>query len=411
MKITAVETIQIEEFSNFLWLRIETDEGLVGLGETARNAFATAAYVHETAAPYLLGKSPLDIEKHHHALMETVGNRFAGYPTRSIEMRGNSAVDLALWDVFGKAMGQPIWQLLGGLCRDKIRIYNTCASADYNRVARGGANTTTVSHGASAKRNYSIYEDLEAQMGAPEALAQSLLDEGIRGMKIWPFDVFAMESGGQYISLEDLKTGVSVVERIRKAVGDKMDIMMEYHGLWRLPQICQIARALDEYDIYWHEDPVPMHRVDDIARFKEVTTGRIAGSENLGTKTWYLEAFERGAIDVAHFDLAWIGGLTEGRKIAAIAEAYERPIAPHDCVGPVTLAASTHLVCSARNGLFQETVRAFTRGYYRDIATDLPEIDNGYITPTSTPGMGLELVPGFTERADATIRRSTLTNM
>lgn len=248
-------------------------------------------------------------------------------------------------------------------------------------------------------------------MGAPEALAQSLLDEGIRGMKIWPFDVFAMESGGHYISLENLKTGVSVVERIRKAVADKMDIMMEYHGLWRLPQICQIARALDEYDIYWHEDPVPMHRFDDIARFKEVTTSRVAGSENLGTKTWYLEAFERGAIDVAHFDLAWIGGLTEGRKIAAIAEAYERPIAPHDCVGPVTLAASTHLVCSARNGLFQETVRAFTRGYYRDIATELPEIENGYITPTSTPGMGLELVPGFTERADATIRRSTLADM
>ena len=76
-----------------------------------------------------------------------------------------------------------------------------------------------------------------------------------------------------------------MVERIRKAVGDKMDIMMEYHGLWRLPQICQIARALDDYDIYWHEDPVPMHRFDDIARFKEVTTGRVAGSENLGTKT------------------------------------------------------------------------------------------------------------------------------
>jgi galactonate dehydratase len=408
MKITAVETIQVQEFSNFLWIRIETDEGLVGLGETARNPQATAAYIHETAAPYLLGQSPLDIERHHHALTETVGNRFAGYPSRSIEMRGNSAVDLALWDLFGKALGEPVWRLLGGLCREKIRIYNTCASADYNRVARDGANTKTVTHGSAARRDYTIFEDLEAQMGAPEDLAHSLLEEGIHGMKIWPFDVFAMQSGGHHISLEDLRTGVSVVERIREAVGDKMDIMMEYHALWRLPQICQIARALDDYDVYWHEDPVPMHRFDDLERFKQATTSRVTGSENLGTKTWYIEAFERGAIDVAHFDLCWIGGLTEGRKIAAIAEAYERPIAPHDCVGPVTLAASTHLVCSARNGLIQETVRAFTRGYYRDIATALPLIEHGFITPTNTPGMGLDLVPGFAERADATVRRSVI---
>ena len=408
MKITAVETIQVEEFSNFLWLRIETDEGLVGLGETARNLQATAAYIHEAAAPYLLGKSPLNIERHNYALTETVGNRFAGYPSRSIEMRGNSAVDLALWDLFGKALGQPIWQLLGGLCRKKIQIYNTCASADYNLVARDGANTKTVNLGATAKRDFTIYEDLEAQMGAPEDLALSLLDEGVKGMKIWPFDVFAMQSGGHHISLEDLRTGVLVIDRIRKAVGGKMDIMMEYHALWRLPQICQIARALDEYDVYWHEDPVPMHRFDDLERFKHSTTGRVTGSENLGTKTWYIEAFERGAIDVAHFDLCWIGGLTEGRKIAAIAEAYERPIAPHDCVGPVTLAASTHLVCSTRNGLIQETVRAFTRGYYRDIATELPLIEHGFITPTSSPGMGLELVPGFAERADATVRRNTV---
>lgn len=411
MKITAVETIQVEEFSNFLWLRLETDEGLVGLGETARNPAATAAYIHETCAPYLLGQSPLDVERHAHALTETVGNRFAGYPSRSIEMRGNSAVDLALWDLFGKALGQPVSQLLGGLCRDRIRVYNTCASADYNRVARDGANTKVVHHGTAGTappRDFTPFEDLEAQIAAPGELALSLLEEGVTGMKIWPFDTFAMQTGGHHIDLADLRTGVAVIDKIRQAAGDRIDIMMEYHALWRLPQICQIARALDDYDVYWHEDPVPMHRFDDLARFKQVTTARVTGSENLGTKTWYIEAFERGAIDVAHFDLCWIGGLTEGRKIAAIAEAYERPIAPHDCVGPVTLAASTHLVCAARNGLVQETVRAFTRGYYRDIATELPLIEDGYITPGTAPGIGLELVPGFTGRTDATIRRSTL---
>ena len=186
---------------------------------------------------------------------------------------------------------------------------------------------------------------------------------------------------------------------------------MEYHGLWRLPQICQIARALDDYDVYWHEDPVLMHRFDDIARFKEVTTSRVAGSENLGTKTWYLEAFERGAIDVAHFDLAWIGGLTEGRKIAAIAEAYERPIAPHDCVGPVTLAASTHLVARPATACFRKQFVPLPAATTAISPRNSPKSTMAISRRPAPPGMGLELVPGFTERADATVRRSTLAEM
>ena len=141
MKITAIDTIQLAEFSNLVWVELHTDEGLVGLGETFRNPQATAAYIHETCAPYLLGKDPLQIERHAHALMHEVGSHFAGFPSRSVEVRGNSAVDCALWDLFGKAAGLPLHQLLGGLCRERIRIYNTCASAGYNREARTGANS------------------------------------------------------------------------------------------------------------------------------------------------------------------------------------------------------------------------------------------------------------------------------
>jgi L-alanine-DL-glutamate epimerase-like enolase superfamily enzyme len=144
MKITALETVQVQEFSNLVWLELTTDQGLTGLGETFRNPQATIAYLHETCAPYLLGKDPLQIERHHQALMWEVGNHFSGFPTRSIEVRGNSAVDLALWDLLGQAAGLPLHQLLGGLSRDKIRIYNTCASATYNRVAPGDDNTLLV---------------------------------------------------------------------------------------------------------------------------------------------------------------------------------------------------------------------------------------------------------------------------
>jgi len=405
MKITALETLQVAEYSNLVWVRIETDAGLVGLGETFRNAEASVAYIHETCAPYLLGQDPRDVERHQQALMQSVGNRFAGYPTRSVECRGNSAVDIALWDLLGQSLDAPLWRLLGGLSRERVRIYNTCASADYNALARTSLNSKQHEHGSVARREFSAFDDLEAQMAAPGELAESLLEEGITGMKIWPFDAFATRSGGQHIALADLRTGVGIVEQIRKAVGDRIDIMMEYHGLWKLPQICQIARALDDFEVYWHEDPVPMHRFADLARFKAVTTARVCGSENLGTKAWYAEAFERGCIDVAHFDLCWIGGLTEGRKIAALAETYERPIAPHDCVGPITLIASSHLTLSAPNALIQETVRAFYRGYYRDLVTELPRIEDGYLYPMQGAGLGSALLADRFARDDVKIVR------
>lgn len=405
MKITAIETIQVAEFSNLVWVRIETDEGIVGLGETFRNPEATAAYIHETCAPYLIGQNPLNIERHANALANKVANHFFGYPTRSVESRGNSAIDFALWDILGKSVSQPVWQLLGGLSHDRIRVYNTCASADYNNQLRA-ANTKFIQHGEVKKREFTQYEDLESQMAAPGELAQSLLDEGVTGMKIWPFDGLAHVSDGHDLSLTDLKSGVRVVEEIRKAVGDKMDIMMEYHALWRLPQVLKIARALDAFDVYWHEDPVPMYRFDDLEQFKRGTTGRVCGSENMGTKVWYADAFQRGVIDVVHFDMCWIGGLTEGRKVAALAETYERPIAPHDCVGPVTYAASSQLVLSAPHALIQESVRAFYNGYYRDIVTDIPKIENGFMYPMTKPGLGLELLPDFTSRSDIKTRRS-----
>ena len=337
MKITALETIQLAEFSNLVWVELQTDEGLVGLGETFRNPEATAAYLHETCAPYLLGKDPLQIERHASALMSEVGNHFSGFPSRSIEVRGNSAVDLALWDLAGQAAGLPLYQLLGGLSREKIRIYNTCASAAYNRVARGEYKTLLVRPGEAGDAADPL-DDLAAQHQRPAELAQSLLEDGIGAMKIWPFDAYALPTGGQHIDRQDLARAAKLVEAIRTAVGDRIDIMLEYHGLWQLPAALQIADALDGLGIYWHEDPIAMHQLDDLARYQARVRGRVAGSENLGTKAWFREALARGAIDVVHFDMAWIGGLTEGRKVAALAEAFDRPIAPHDCTGPVTLA-------------------------------------------------------------------------
>ncbi|MGH6912406.1 MAG: mandelate racemase/muconate lactonizing enzyme family protein [Geminicoccales bacterium] len=404
MRITAVDTIQLAELSNLVWVELHTDEGLVGLGETFRNPQATVAYIHETCAPYLLGKDPLQIERHAHALMHEVGNHFAGFPSRSVEVRGNSAVDCALWDLFGKATGLPLHQLLGGLCRERIRIYNTCASTGYNREARTAANTLLA--GAAAPSD--PLDDLAAQRHRPAELAAALLEEGIRAMKIWPFDAFARATGGRHIAPDDLRQAIAPVAAIRKAHGDAIDIMIEYHGLWQLPAALQIADALDPYGVYWHEDPIAMHQLDDLARYKDRVRSRVCGSENLGTRAWYREAFGRGAIDVAHFDIGWIGGVSEARKITALASTFDRPIAPHDCTGPVQLVANVHLVMSTPNALVLETVRAHTRGYYPTLVTALPRIENGFAYPMDGPGLGTALRPEVRERPDVTVRRRVL---
>ena len=130
MIVTKVETLRLDEFPNLLWVQVHTDEGLIGLGETFFGAQAVEAYIHETVAPYLLGKDPLQIDRHARALYGYVGYRSSG-----VEMRGNSAIDIALWDLFGKATNQPIYQLLGGPVRERIRIYNTCAGYRYVRDA------------------------------------------------------------------------------------------------------------------------------------------------------------------------------------------------------------------------------------------------------------------------------------
>ncbi|HCL67837.1 MAG TPA: hypothetical protein DIC56_23985 [Rhizobium sp.] len=400
MKITGVETIQMREASNLVWVQLHTDEGLVGLGETFRNPEAVIAYVHETCAPALIGQDPTRRAYLAHNLARKVGNHFNGFPSRSVEISGNSAVDLALWDLFGKVNQQPLYKLMGGAVRDSARIYNTCAGSRYNNRVRHGYNTELISRDDKAPETIEARDDLLLQVFEPARLAEELLAEGITTMKIWPFDVFALRNHGQEISVAELNKAIWPIEQIRKAVGDKMDIMIEYHGLWKLPAALRIADALRDHDIYWHEEPIWMQNFDDLARYREKVRGRVAGSENFGTLPWYREVFSRRAVDVANFDVAWVGGLTEAMRVTHLADAYDRTIAPHDCTGPVTLGANVHLLMASTNGLICETVRAHTHGFYQEIVDEVPRIDNGHIFASDRPGIGMALSDAFFARTD-----------
>jgi L-alanine-DL-glutamate epimerase-like enolase superfamily enzyme len=394
MKITAVETVRLGEFPNLVWVRLRTDEGLTGLGETFMGAAAVEAYIHESAAPKLIGRDPIQIEAINKSLINYLGWRGTG-----VETRGNSAIDIALWDLFGKAIGRPVCEALGGRSRDRIRVYNTCAGYKYIRDER-----------SQAVANWGVgnmqgpYEDLEAFLHRADELALSLLEQGITGMKIWPFDIAAERTAGWDISPAELDAALEPFAKIRKAAGNRMDIMVEFHSLWSLPMAQRLARALAQFDTYWHEDPLRLDNLADLKAYAQHSKAWVCASETLAYTHSFREYLETGVAGVAMLDLSWCGGLSEARKIAALAEAWHVPVAPHDCTGPVVYAASCHFSLHARNALIQESVRAFYTGWYTELVTELPPITKGEVTVNMKPGLGLDLLPDLDRRKDASVR-------
>ncbi|KSV66125.1 mandelate racemase/muconate lactonizing enzyme family protein [Ensifer sp. ENS07] len=397
MKITRLETVRIAERPNLLWLLVHTDEGLTGLGETFFGAETVETYIHEYVAPRVIGRNPLQIDL---LASDLVG--YLGFRSSGAEVRGNSAFDIALWDIFGKATGQPIAQLLGGFSRNEIRTYNTCAGTEYIKKATGQT-TANYDLSSAGARNY---DDLNGFLHRADELALSLLEEGITAMKIWPFDIAAEKSRGQYISMPDLKSALVPFQKIRDAVGDRMDIMVEFHSMWQLLPAMQIAKALAPYQTFWHEDPIKMDSLSSLKRYAAVSPAPISASETLGSRWAFRDLLETDAAGVVMLDISWCGGLSEARKIAAMAEAWHLPVAPHDCTGPVVLCASTHLSLNAPNALVQESVRAFYKTWYRDLVTALPEVRNGMITVPPGAGLGMELNPDL-EKAFTVSRRTS----
>jgi L-alanine-DL-glutamate epimerase-like enolase superfamily enzyme len=405
MRITAVETVQVEEWPHLVWVRVHTDAGPIGLGETSYHTEAVAGYIHEVAAPYLVGKDPTRIDLHHRTLTKSL-MALVAYRGSGAEIRAIAALDIALWDILGQVAGLPIHTLLGGLSRDEIRVYNTCNGYRPGWKRRPGDPGDGYWRLLPAGRPEGPYEDLEGFINRPEELAHSLLAEGIGAMKIYPFNAAAEASGGLHVSAADLRLALEPLRRIRAAVGDRIDVMIDFHSLWNLPQARRIARALEEFEPYWLEDPVKMDNIDVLADYAATTRLTVCGSETLGTRAEFREVIERRAVGIAMFDAAWVGGISEARKIAAMAETHHLPVAPHDATGPVTLIAGNHVVMNAPNGLVQEIVRSYYTTWYRDIVTDLPPIENGMMRPLSGPGLGTRLQVDLLRRRDTRIRRT-----
>lgn len=401
--ITDVRTIRLGQYPNSIWVEIQTDENLTGLGEAWRGTAAIEAIIHNDICPWLIGQDSRNIE----LISRTLLTPYVGFHSASAEVRAASAIDIALWDLAGKRHGIPVYEALGGAARSTIQVYNTCSGYSFN------AGSSAYNAGSSRRvitekdKMQGPYDDQIAFHHDAGSLAKSLLDEGYKIMKIWPFDPFAAKHQGNYISSEDLEIGLKPFQLIRDSVGSKIEVMCEMHSLWSTPAALRICQALEPYHIFWAEDPIC--KMDDIQQIKELrakTRTPICGSETLAGALSFRQMFSAGAFDYAMLDLGWCGGLTEGRKISALAESYNIPIAPHDCTGPVLLWAGLHLGLHTPAGLFQEVVRANLASWYKDIVTALPTIDNGYAMLPTAPGIGASLKPEVKLREDAIIKES-----
>jgi galactonate dehydratase len=370
MRITKVETISQRTATeihagraSWVWVRIHTDTGLHGTGETFPAADAERAIILGDFARALLDRDPRDIERIWQDLQTQVQYRgWAG-----AEIRALSAIDVALWDLLGKAVGLPAYILLGGQCWDFIPIYNTC------------------------------YDDAFDFNTAPGELATDLLRSGITAMKIWPFDGVARKNHGQSISSEEMDEGLAPVRRIRDVVGNKMSIMMEFHGLWNLPCAVRIAQALEPYDVTWLEEMLPQDNLSVFAMLARQVKQPLCISERLITRWGYRELFENQSASIIMPDLAWTGGLTEAKKIAAAAHTYYLPVAFHNCAGPVTHLASWHLAMATPNLMILETVRRHYKHRYPEIATVSGVPNDGRLGIPPGPGLGIELKKEFLE--------------
>jgi L-alanine-DL-glutamate epimerase-like enolase superfamily enzyme len=185
-----------------------------------------------------------------------------------------------------------------------------------------------------------------------------------------------------------------------------MDILLEMHSLWSPQAALTIARAVEEFGLFWIEDPFRVDSPEALARFADRTSIPLTVGETIGTRFDYQRLLRTGAVSYLMFDVGWTGGVSEAVKIASLAETYGVPVAPHDCTGPVVLTAGCHLAAHLPNAVLQETVRAFYHGWYRDFVTELPRLEVGRITPPPGPGLGLELHPDVRTWPDLHVRTS-----
>lgn len=376
MHITAIESLSFAAYPRLLIVRVHTNTGLIGTGETVDKIPGARGALHGTVAPLLLGQDPRDIEGNWRFVFDNL--MYHGFS--GAELRALSAVEVALWDILGQHYGAPLYHLLGGRVRERVPTYNTCI-------------------GTPEQDDYRAWHDPDGDAGV---LAQSLLADGISAMKIWPFDPYSERSQGQHITPAEIAQGLRPIQQIRAAVGDRMEIGVECHFRWNRASAERIGRALEPYDILFMEDPLPAVNPDEIKALSQRIRIPIVGSELLMTRWQVREWLEKHVSQYLMTDPVWNGGIGETRKIANMAEAFGVPLILHNVAGPFCHAACLHLGAHIPNLAFIESVRAFYTTYFPLLGNLSPTVEDGHFELPSGPGLGVQLREQALSRPDLT---------
>lgn len=353
MKIIRFETFLTNAgLRNYLFIRLTTDTGLTGIGEATLEwqEKTVATLCHEWVEGRVLGRDPFDIEA-------VIGGMIRDqYQGGSTVMTAISGVEIALWDIVGKACSQPVFRLLGGHCHEKLPAY---ANGWY-----GGAKS-------------------------PQDFAERARDVVARGYRAMKFDPFG--TAWKELTPEESELATDIVAAVRQAVGPRVGLMIEIHG--RLSAGCAIdtIRKTERFDAVWFEEPVVPESLDLLAEVKRSVRGPIAAGERLVTQADFYRLMALRAVDIVQMDIAHCGGILAAKKIAAMAAVQDIRVAPHCSIGPVALAAALHFDVSTPNFMIQESFAEFDVPWRASLVRGWNPVRNGELIVPDAPGLGIDI--------------------
>lgn len=356
MQITELRTGVVgTPWRHLTLVELLTDDGLTGVGEVRMpsNTQALLGYLAEAEPRHLIGADPFDIEALIQGMLRTDYAR-AG----EIAMSAISIIEMACWDIIGKALGQPVYKLLGGKVRDRVKAY--------------------------ANGWYTVER-------TPEEFHRAATDVVQRGYRALKFDPFG--AGSWELEPPERRRSIELVEAVRDAVGPDTEIMIEMHGRFTPRTAISIARDLEQFSPAWIEEPVPPENLKALAKVSEAVNVPVATGERIHSRYEFRELFERQAADIIQADLAHSGGLLEMRKLAATAEVYYVLVAPHNVGGPIATAAALHLGACVPNFKILEHFNDFADNWIHDVTPGLPSVDpdDGSFPLSNAPGLGVRI--------------------
>ena len=356
----------------FIFVKVTTNDGIAGYGEAYNATFdphVTAKMIEDVAGRYLVGRDPHDVETFFRLCYSS------GFSQRpDVSMMGcYSALEIACWDIIGKAAGKPVHKLIGGRVHEALRSYT------YLYPETGSVYPSETDD----KKN--VYNDPDiAAEAATAAVAQ-----GFNAVKFDPAGPYAIFDGHQP-RLADINLSAKMVKAVREAVGDKADILFGTHGQFTPAGAVRMAKAIEPYDPLWFEEPIPPDMPEAMAEIAAKTSIPIATGERLTTKTEFARVVDNRAAAILQPDLGRSGGILETKKIAAYAEAHHVQVAPHCYCGPIVGAANAQLAATLPNFLILESIKKWD-GFHGQLLKKKIEWQDGYVIPPTEPGLGVEL--------------------